>query len=268
VAKAKGRYSDEVSDYGALQKAVRRGFRILTAQSHSFLTFRERQWLFLEMGRRMFRVGRRCDVVLLSFPRSGNHAVRYLLESASGRPTLGAADREDRIFPSGLHDLPLFLRLRLGRVQARVPVAVKRHKLYGHDNFQRLIYLERPIVEAVLSQCRGMSDVEFENHVEEMVEWWLKLRETYESWRLEHRLKVAYQDIVTQKARSFQAILEFVGLSPSKISRALQTVELEAARTALRRKPGSRNYEDLYPHRAERVKILVKSVEKYGGQKN
>jgi len=145
---------------------------------------------------------------------------------------------------------------------------VKRHKLKGHDNFQRLIYLERPIVEAVLSQCRGMSDVEFENHVEEMVEWWLKLRESYESWRPEYRLKVAYKEIVAQEAQSFQAILEFVGLSPSKISRALRTIELEAARTALGRKPGSPNYEDIYPHRAATVKNFLKSSAKSEDREN
>jgi len=131
-----------------------------------------------------------------------------------------------------------------------------------------LIYLERPIVEAVLSQCRRMSDGEFENHVEEMVEWWLALRETYESWRPEYRLRVVYQEIVAQEAQSFRAILEFVGLSPSKISRALQTIELAAARTALGRKPGSRNYEELHPHRAETVRILLKSLAKSERQEN
>jgi hypothetical protein len=41
------------------------------------------------------------------------------------------------------------------------PVAIKRHRLLSIDDFKKLIYLERPLVEAVLSHGRNLSNEAF-----------------------------------------------------------------------------------------------------------
>ena len=69
------------------------------------------QWLIKEARRRQhLDVEGFCGTYVLSFPRSGNHAVRFALEFLSHRPTLGAGDHESYPEPRGLHDLPIFLR--------------------------------------------------------------------------------------------------------------------------------------------------------------
>lgn len=68
-------------------------------------------WILGEAKRReRLREKNRCRNFILSYPRSGNHAVRFVVEFLSERPTLGADDQESLLRPAGLHDLPIFLR--------------------------------------------------------------------------------------------------------------------------------------------------------------
>jgi hypothetical protein len=81
--------------------------------SLSLWLFKEERlrWVIKEARRRQnLKAEDYCDTYILSYPRSGNHAVRLALEFLSHRPTLGANDHESFPEPRGLHDLPIFIR--------------------------------------------------------------------------------------------------------------------------------------------------------------
>ena len=123
-------------------------------------------WLRAEsLRRRALDPSGFCRTYLVSFPRSGNHAVRYAIERLSRRPTLGANDHERLVPPQGLHDLPLFLRDPLLDPLAAEPVLVKRHRLRSFDVVDKLVYLRRDPVEAILSHTGG-KDADLQSHTE------------------------------------------------------------------------------------------------------
>lgn len=80
---------------------------------------------------------------------------RSALEFLSRKPTLGAQDHEQSVMPKGTYDLPLFLKEDNTAVRDADPVAIKRHKIYPHDDVMKLIYIERDPVEAILSHVVG-----------------------------------------------------------------------------------------------------------------
>ena len=101
-------------------------------------------WYLKEIGRRsrLKDFAGRCPVCLASYPRSGNHAVRSLIELAFARPTLGTGDSEQWRFPRWLVDRPIGLRLDPPVAYvSQSPVAVKRHEFLEMDHWDYLIQI-------------------------------------------------------------------------------------------------------------------------------
>lgn len=93
---------------------------------------------------------------LVSYPRSGNHLLRTLIESMTGRPTLGC--------PDNARDTPIYQRVNSPQAEAieirdTRPIGYKSHTLKHVARHRRaaegcwgLIFLTRDPVQAIASQ--------------------------------------------------------------------------------------------------------------------
>lgn len=159
---------------------------------------RTQVWFITECFRRLaVRVsGSACTTVLLSFPRSGNHALRGLLEASFRRPTLGEGDSEQRIIPGWLVDRPIFLRLpSTFDLSSRKPLVVKRHS-NPTESARTLILLARNPIDAIYSHTRSKSDDEFFAEAPQLVSEWCRIIELFNGWPEERRYFVDY-DVLT-----------------------------------------------------------------------
>lgn len=104
-------------------------------------------------------------ILIASYPRSGNHLLRAILEYATQRPTLGC--------PGALPDTPIHTRepnrnSQLITIAHDEPVGLKIHSLrdfaqwekQGSDNIERLLLLTRDPVDAISSHLLR----DFRNH--------------------------------------------------------------------------------------------------------
>jgi len=82
---------------------------------------------------------------LLSFPRSGNHLIRYIIESISGYPTWGASAGLGRRFTSRSPDTAIHLKVPM-KISSRRAIVVKRHVLHRADDRRMsvLLLVRRP----------------------------------------------------------------------------------------------------------------------------
>jgi hypothetical protein len=82
---------------------------------------------------------------LLSYPRSGNHLIRYVIESVSGYPTWGASAGRGRKFTSRSPDTAIHLKVPL-KMSSRRAIVIKRHVLHRSDDRRMsvLLLVRRP----------------------------------------------------------------------------------------------------------------------------
>lgn len=200
----------------------------------------------------------RCDTVLLSYPRSGNHALRFLVETVTGHPTLGHFDSESRILVRGVRDVPVSLRDPKLGLSKRTPLLVKRHHLKPGDSFDRLVYLARDPVEAILSHTRDLDEDAFSRHVNAEVERWIELRRIYDMWDPEKRLSIDYADLIEHPDTVIETLLQFLGWGGDRLavgehwrdtSRGVLTRPAESHRQA--------PYSERFPARAITVTSLL-----------
>ena len=69
---------------------------------------------------------------LLSFPRSGNHLVRYIIESITGYPTLGAREGFMPRHTNFWIDTPIHVKVPI-KVASNRAIAIKRHEMQSTD---------------------------------------------------------------------------------------------------------------------------------------
>lgn len=210
------------------------------------------RWIFQEARRRQpLQAEDYCGTYLLSYPRSGNHAVRFAIEFLSRRPTLGADDHESHPVPRGLYDLPIFLRGGPPVEQLR-PFAVKRHRLLPIDSVSRLILVERDPVEAVLSHTNRNGEASDEVLLS-AYEWWSELRRVFEGFDEPHRLFIQFEDILGGQSDWVAELANFLGLSPKPGEIDACARAVPEAKTALTR-PAittcSTTYRDKFPNQA------------------
>lgn len=94
-------------------------------------------------------------VILLSYPRSGNHWVRYIIESITGYTTIGARDGLGPGDTSLWIDTPLRTKLDIPHTRPSI-IAIKRHKLRKFDSPEApLLLLVRKPSSALLSHNPG-----------------------------------------------------------------------------------------------------------------
>jgi len=87
------------------------------------------------------------NYVIASFPRSGNHLVRYIIEYITDRPTLG--DGDDKW--SRTVDGPILKRIDENyKYSNNTPIAVKRHVIKEIDKGSKAIFIFRNPVECII----------------------------------------------------------------------------------------------------------------------
>lgn len=103
------------------------------------------------------------DNIIASFPRSGNHLVRYIIEYLSGRPTLGEGNKKW----ANTVDGPVLNRLSL--IQKNIPfeyinndpIAVKRHFAREKEVWKNTLYIHRNPMEAILRHSLHNKSLEY-----------------------------------------------------------------------------------------------------------
>ena len=113
---------------------------------------------------------------IVSYPRSGNHIIRGLLEAYSGRPTLGC--------PRKPNDSPIFerssnQRLKVIKISDPTPIGYKAHwvkeirrnnRLYSSP--PNLLLITRNPIDAISSHLSRQSVAK--NTIEDKINWFLR----------------------------------------------------------------------------------------------
>lgn len=173
-----------------------------------------KQWLATESQRRSGLEPKDfCQNYLISYPRSGSHAVRFMLEFVAHRTTLGGDDHESFLSPKGYHDLPVFLRSSSIQIKnpSLGPVAIKRHEVKPIDMMKFAVLVSRDPVEAILSHLRhlrlpGRSDLEME------IRRWENLASAFMSIDPEARHVVYFEEIFSKEETWVVNLLRFLGV--------------------------------------------------------
>lgn len=188
-----------------------------------------------------------CSTYILSYPRSGNHAARFAMEFLSDRPTLGEGDHESFAFPYNRNDSPIFLRSPDITISAPLPqpVAIKRHKLRDIDVVEKLIYIERNIVEAVLSHAGGGS----EDDLKVGVRHWKSLRDDFNQFPEDRKLLIDFDEILKGERHWFERLADFLEweISAEKLSK-LESLIADAKKVLER--PAKTTSADMYANQS------------------
>jgi len=152
---------------------------------------------------------------LASYPRSGNHLVRTLIEFATHRPTLGC--------PGSDHDRPIYQRgpncdAKLIRISEPDPVAFKSHfanQIQRHDQhhlIDHFLLIVRDPVQAIsshltrdLAQRLFLSERQIRISVERELNAYLALLYAYRAYPASRRLVVRFEDLTAPADRSLAA---------------------------------------------------------------
>lgn len=223
---------------------------------------RSKQWVRQEVARRRaLEPDHYCKTVLLSYPRSGNHLVRFLVESVSRRPTLSAMDIESSILPLGLHDRPAFLKTDGIRVSNPQPILIKRHNILANDQFEKMIFLRRDPVEAVLSHLKHEPDEGFSEKAVQEVALYNELIGHFDAFPASGKIVITYEELLADPHRTAWSILQFLGLrrgiASLRLMRAIRN--RQNAFSTLERKPETKwqGYRSAFPDRAIFVDSLI-----------
>jgi len=153
-------------------------------------------------------------ILIASFPRSGNHLVRFFVEYVTGRATLGCRANPD--------DLPIvqsFTGPELSHVDVSRPVARKAHfakeiragqKL---EKYGALVFVRRSFAKAITSHTRDASGIEKFRLTYDSVKQYLRLWRFYRSWK-GPKIALAYELLVSDSAADELArLFSFLGES-------------------------------------------------------
>lgn len=150
---------------------------------------------------------------LVSFPRSGNHLLRGLLEYASGRKTLGC--------PGAKNNGPIFskepnqLRKIIVVDDRRPPVALKSHfstEIWRHQkkhSAQGCILIIRNPVDAITSHLmrgikseRDLALSDYGREIEHLQRAYLHLLYVYRSYPEHKRILVRFEELISSPERA------------------------------------------------------------------
>ena len=116
---------------------------------------------------------------LLSFPRSGNHLIRYIIESISGYPTWGASAGLGHRFTSRSPDTAIHLKVPM-KMSSRRAIVVKRHVLHRADDRRMsvLLLVRRP-EQAIVSH---LGEHRLDTNLEEFIQRFIDMCVSVDAW--------------------------------------------------------------------------------------
>jgi len=160
---------------------------------------------------------------IISYPRSGNHAVRAIVERYSGRPTMGC--------PGSRRDIPIYLRapnLQTGTITLHdsTPIAYKAHflhqiaandKIAGHPT--GIVPVTRDPAMAIASHVyRSVRrrhfgiDKTLRRMIPSAIDAYLALIYFYRSLDKRPRIHVQFEDILSaEEARRLNTVCQLLG---------------------------------------------------------
>ncbi len=157
-------------------------------------------------------------ILIASFPHSGNHLVRFLVEYLTGRPTLGCLENpKDR----PLHEAPFPPQPDvLGHVAGEA-VALKLH--YEHEikramreyDIRGVVFVERSPIEAVLSYFASEKAARRSPDLRKFAKRYFLLRR----WMMKTNfpvVRLSYEDLIaTERSRYEPQIIRLAAAFPS-----------------------------------------------------
>jgi len=170
-------------------------------------------------------------IVITSFPRSGNSLVRFIIESVTGRPTLGDGTPEYR----EVHDRPIHTYID-GMDISGEPVAIKRH--FPKDLAEvgeSLILVLRDYKECIPSHksdiwnMQELNNEQLDDIFAPAIEHYVSLVDAFDGWE-GRKLLVYYRDLVGNPVPSIRLISEFVCGDPVRTARLVEDHERQMGR--------------------------------------
>jgi hypothetical protein len=149
------------------------------------------------------------NLIIASFPRSGNHWVRYIVEYCTKLRTMGEGNTKHRT----KLDMPVFDRIDPSFYSGDGYSGYKRHWLRGGDTKFPIIIIVRNYKEVFIRHnrkaFRGKPKVKPE--LTKMFGDYLNLLRRFDDWPKE-KLLVYYEDLISD-SKSIKKIIEFIGHS-------------------------------------------------------
>lgn len=162
---------------------------------------------------------------ILSYPRSGNHAVRTIIERYTGRPTLGCPGNQ-------VQDKPIFLReknKRIGliKITDQRPIGRKSHypreMLFhdAHEDGAGIILITRDPVKAIVSHLgprwkpkglfRAKPKIDWERLITTELDHYIALLCAFRAMPDRARIHIRFEDIVDPQSGAAGRLLSTMG---------------------------------------------------------
>ena len=138
---------------------------------------------------------------LVSYPRSGNTWVRFILEWVSGRPSKGLSS----------NDKPMYQRINgpLTHVNGET-IIQKAHWVKNIKNKKgKLILIIRNPLEVILRHTKKLDDKD--------IDWYMSLIKIYEEWDHKNKIILYYEDLINEPKTEIKKILKFMDLDLNKL---------------------------------------------------
>jgi hypothetical protein len=194
------------SDRGPARKLAGRRTSISFSTLVRYLTTRPRLMLSHALAQA------RTDALLISYQRSGNHLVRFIIEFVSGRPTLGAVvnPKDVPICENTFEDVQ-----PLAHVDTKAkPICLKCHAVPPSIGRSKRIFILRDWRSAICSHITKMK--KFENRIDSLVEIecerYLKIVRAIS----EGDLVVFFEDLLDKREGTLQALFDYLEISQSE----------------------------------------------------
>jgi len=150
---------------------------------------------------------------LLSYPRSGNHWVRFIIEWLSGMPTLGSGD-----------DLPIHKILEkeggshLNHVNGKKEFVVEKAHFSGkvNDRDKGLILLLRNPKECIIRHTQKLHKKD--------IDWYMDLLSLYDSWPSK-KMVIYYEDLINSPELTLQNLTTFLNIEEGRVNKFLDNYE-------------------------------------------
>lgn len=166
------------------------------------------------------------EAVLLSYPKSGNTWVRYIIECITNRPTLMHYSSWTPVVTDG----PILKFLNKEHVYHSFPV-FKVHerggisKIFGEENSYLLILLLRDYHECIPRNIKGVlkktpiSQKMQEFRIKFEMKSYLRNVEFFVNYNPYRKMVVYYEDMMTQPEKEIQKICNFLGGDKDEVSK-------------------------------------------------
>jgi len=149
---------------------------------------------------------------ILSYPRSGNHLVRFLIESLSGQPTLGAQNGKSEFATIFSIDKPIYKKINI-KINTKKPIGIKRHHFdkYNETGFELdlLLILRNPI-EAIFSHKINQLTEKFDIQIiNDEFKKYCELLKIYHSSN-KNKIIFYYSDLIENDKNTLQNLKNFL----------------------------------------------------------